>query len=225
MNIGPVRAKIQMGLLAVIILLTTVLAAIVGTTYWGFRTAKFQDRHLQTTFEQAAYLDELMTVLSRSAVVTANVQLEARYRQLSIEREALLINVRRVAPRAFQTPVAERVQEARKKLAEWEAGAFAYVGEGKAELADPLVFGETYDEQKEIYREDMKSIRVIIEAECEQSLNLRRSAALKATVVAAMILPVLIAGWVWSVGLINRYFASRMVWNVDTRKTLRSENA
>jgi len=140
-------------LFAVALALTGIVLLVLGwnayQSYGTMKTTRQQDYWFQEMQNSIYYLDEVLTMSARMAAVTGDRQWEQRYRSFEPQLQAVIEQAMDLSP-SMQEAIAQ-TNAARVKLMGMEDLALNLVGLDRAEEARAILFGEEYEEQKQVY--------------------------------------------------------------------------
>lgn len=177
-------------------------------TYQGFQSTVLKDFRLQELGGDITYLDEVLTMSARMAATTGQQRWEERYLQYVPELDKAIKEATQLAPQAVKNQPAE-VDQANAKLVELESKAFDLVRKGKPQEAYSVLFGKTYETQKQIYSKGNNALLSAIDSSIQQSLQGYGQRLVLSLVVIAISIPLLAMSWVIILNLVRSYMRER----------------
>lgn len=181
----------------------------VWTSYWDFRTARTHTDKLDEMVKQVAQADQFLTTFARLGASFGDPRWEEHYYASTLQRERLMLTLGKLSPKVFSGPGAMEMNTLKMDVTAQETKAFELVREKKPDLADPVVFGEAYDKQKELYAEKFKQFVADLRANLAYRFTSRRQKALSAVLWGACLLPLFAIGHLILVKRLNRFYAKR----------------
>ena len=126
-------------------------------------------QYLEHLRNEVIYLDELLTMSARMAVVTGNPDWEQRYLSKEPELEKSISEVITVIGEAYISGK-EQTEAANTRLAEMEREAFTLVRQGNLSAAQEILFGKKYEQQKRIYKEGIEEVSKFLTHKTNQGI-------------------------------------------------------
>ena len=187
----------------------------VWSSYWDFRTARTQTAKLDEMVKQIVQADQFLTTFARLGTSFGDPRWEEHYYTSMLQRERLMSKLGKLSPKIFSSAGAMEMNTEKNAVTAQETKALEYVRQKKADLADPEVFGETYEKQKGIYAEKFNQLIEDLRKTLAYRLTSRRQKALMAVVWGAMLLPFFAIGHLVLVKILGRFYAK---WEQATTK-------
>lgn len=122
-----------------------------------YHQVKENEKSLQLQLEtqklkqKILYIDEILTMSARMAVMTNNPKWEARYLKYVPLLENEIKKAVDLFPEQVSSQRAKHTDVANQRLIEMETKAFALLRKGESERAQALLFGQEYEKQKSVY--------------------------------------------------------------------------
>lgn len=171
--------------------------------YRGFKNDITKQVQLQHLSDRIIYLDEVLTMSARMAASTGNLEWETRYYD---HVDPLDDSIKAVVE---DEPVYEEqvgaTDEANQALINMEEQSFALVKENKAEEALQLLLSPEYQEQKEIYWDNITSVLEEIQVKTQKSLDAYRNRLFWSISFAGVSFPILLVSWLGVIGAVRFY--------------------
>ncbi len=142
------------------------------------------------------YLDEVLTMSARMAVVTGDQQWERRYRRFEPTLGTAINEAIALAPNTINSKAAVKTDAANIALVEMENRAFAQVRNGQTDEAKAILFSEEYKAQKRIYAEGMLEFANAISSVISTEWKQQQQRALYRILPFFFIIPLLILAWI-----------------------------
>jgi twitching motility protein PilJ len=178
--------------------------------YSGFRATVTEQFALEKMSGKIVHLDEVLTMSAKMAASTGDVQWEKRYNQYVPELDQAIKTILAKVPASIQAEAA-KTDNANQKLVDMETKAFALVKQGKPQTAAQILNGADYVEQKQIYSQGNSRVLVQIEQFIQQQLQNYQEQLKISIATAAVILPLVLAGWLLVLLAVRDYIRDRIV--------------
>jgi twitching motility protein PilJ len=178
--------------------------------YSGFRATVTEQFALEKMSGKIVHLDEVLTMSAKMAASTGDVQWEKRYNQYVPELDQAIKTILAKVPASIQAEAA-KTDNANQKLVDMETKAFALVKQGKPQAAAQILNGADYVEQKQIYSQGNSRVLVQIEQFIQQQLQNYQEQLKISIATAAVILPLVLAGWLLVLLAVRDYIRDRIV--------------
>lgn len=203
----PIRSLLAS--LAVTLLLVTVLAWRLWSSYLGILRAAGEDFDIQRLSGDVVHLDEVLTMSARMAAATGDPHWEERYRVYEPQLDAIIKKLMQLASESSMRDAAGRTNSANLSLVEMEHQAFDLVLRGHREEAINLLTGEKYDGQKRLYAQGAQEIIVGLHNRAEAVLRSERRAFQRVSIFALAALPIVLFLWLGVLRGVRRHIAAR----------------
>jgi len=201
----------------VVILLVAVPAAS-GWYIWKmcqqFNIVESQQIKMFRLSGRLSHLDEILTMSSRMAVATGDLEWERRYRKFEPQLDAAIKEITTLAPEASMSKAAAQTSAANARLVEMENKAFELLREGNRQAAMTMLHGVEYAEQKRIYSDGIKDFTEALQGYTHAQLNRHRREIL----IAALF----VAGSAFLVLLIWVGMLARLKFDTERRRAEKS---
>ncbi|PZO22076.1 MAG: two-component sensor histidine kinase [Leptolyngbya foveolarum] len=223
LRFGKVSDKFLMPILTVAVICSLILVAIgsfnTSTVSKNFRYGITTDFRLQQLNSQITYYDEVLTMSARMAASTGNLDWKQRYDANEPLLTESIEQATELAPTAY-APYAVQIDEANLKLIEMETKAFNLVNKGQLEQALEVLFGGSYQVQKEIYSSGLKQWSDLLNEQVSTNLNKYSDELALSSLFSVISFCLLTISWVALLVLVSWYVRRRKV----AEKRLRQAN-
>ena len=158
------------------------------------------------------HLDEVLTMSSRMAAATGDLQWEQRYRRAQPQLESAISKAVQLVGEAHSSQGAAVTDAANARLIEMEDRAFDLVRQGRIEEAREIVGSEGYARQKQIYADGMKQFSALLREQIGAELVSQQRKVRWQLVTVVIFFGVLLVAWVmilqtmrqWQTALLER---------------------
>ena len=202
----PVRA-LTMCLLLTLLALGS-LGYSVSMIYHVTQYAASKDLELKELEGVIRHLDEVLTMSARMAAATGDRKWEVRYRSFEPVLDRAIKQVTRLAPEAFTSHAAEQMDEANLKLVEMEYRAFGLVHDGKTPEAQAVLFSDAYEAEKRRYADALEHVSARVKELGQARTGRTYQIVLVNLAAIAVILVLVIAGWLAVLRILRRWHAA-----------------
>jgi methyl-accepting chemotaxis protein PixJ len=183
----PIQQFIQSNLVAAIITSTCLNLGLTGSAIWSVWNTS---QHLETTIakqnkqqdlsSKLTYLDEVLTMSARMFTNTGQPIWDKRY------MDTVPVYDRAFTEFTKDTPPSQKFDTATKKLFEIEDSAFKLVKKSQVKEASVLLLSSEYQQNKQIYAEELSKIVLKIKASAETEVQNDRQALSNAILLATI---------------------------------------
>lgn len=170
--------------------MTAALLVVVGLGAWyqyrSFREFEASDLALIRASDRIVYLDEVLTMSARMAVLTGEQRWVDRY---EVAEEELARTIERATDLSSSRAVREGIADtsiANDRLVELELAALEHVGRGDPQAGMPMVFGGEYERHKSAYSAGITRSTELVNASVRRAQTVRRRIALGTSAAAAL---------------------------------------
>jgi methyl-accepting chemotaxis protein PixJ len=177
--------------------------------YNGSRSTITDQFALEKLSGKIVHLDEVLTMSARMAASTGDLSWEKRYNQYVPELDQAIKTTLAKVPESIRTEAA-KTDDANAKLVDMETKAFALVQQGKTREAAQILSGAEYKAQKAVYAEGNSRVLKQIEQFIQKQLADYQEQLRVSIVTAAIILPVVLAGWLLVLTAVQAYIRERV---------------
>jgi len=177
--------------------------------YRDFTISENEDLRLQELSGDIVYFDEVLTMTARLGAATGDPTWEHRYKTYEPKLAKTIQAAKHLAPEAFETINITQTEAANNKLVEMETRAFDLIREGNQENASQILFGQDYEEQKQIYAEGIKSFISGLQSNIQLKLKLNNERVFKFGLLSIVCL---LITWSCALILIRIYFTKRRLF-------------
>jgi methyl-accepting chemotaxis protein PixJ len=177
--------------------------------YNGSRSTITDQFALEKLSGKIVHLDEVLTMSARMAASTGDLSWEKRYNQYVPELDQAIKTTLAKVPESIRAEAA-KTDDANAKLVDMETKAFALVQQGKAREAAQILSGKEYKTQKAIYAEGNSRVFRQIEQFIEKQLADYQEQLRVSIVTAAIVLPIVLAGWLLVLSAVQAYIRERV---------------
>jgi methyl-accepting chemotaxis protein PixJ len=177
--------------------------------YNGSRSTISDQFALEKLSGKIVHLDEVLTMSARMAASTGDLSWEKRYNQYVPELDQAIKTTLAKVPESIRAEAA-KTDDANAKLVDLETKAFALVQRGKAREAAQILSGEEYKTQKAIYAEGNSRVFKQIEQFIQKQLADYQEQLRVSIVTAAIVLPIVLAGWLLVLSAVQAYIRERI---------------
>ena len=211
----PVRASssFPFKLLTVALLLTAAILAGLGwqarSAYRGFETMHVEHARLQKLTGVIDRLDEVLTMSVQRAAETGDAKWERQHRIQAPKLDAMIGEVKHLAPAWRAGEAAKQIEEANARLVEMEKQALELVARDDREAALEILAGGEYRRQKAAYANGLDEIGKNVSEHVAAEFEARRRGAGYAAAAASVALPVLLLGWFVALRMVRKNMAER----------------
>ncbi|MGB7084469.1 MAG: HAMP domain-containing sensor histidine kinase [Phormidesmis sp.] len=169
-----------------------------------FQSGVVTNFRLQQLSGQIIHLDEVLTMSSRMAAATGDLAWEERYRAYEPALSENIGQAIAIAPDAYDRH-ADQINEAHLKRVEIENQAFELVEKGDKKEALTLLFGESYQTQKERYASGIQQWTQLLDNRIQGDLKRYGRGLFWSGVRSMTSLWILIIAWVTLLSRIGQY--------------------
>lgn len=125
------------------------------TTYQTTKNDLLNDSRIMELRNNIVHLDEVLTMSSRMAAATGDLQWQERYNSYKPKLDAAFVEAVRLSPEPFRAKAVSDAEAANTKLVEMEKKSFELILQGRINEAKALLFSDEYEKQKIIYAQGM----------------------------------------------------------------------
>jgi signal transduction histidine kinase len=210
---APIRRRTPLPLVLLGVVLTLLLCGgliwIVDDIESAHGTLAEDNLALTRLSGRLQYLDEVLTDSALLTAATGDASWRARYSDTEPEMARALSEALRLSPDDATLVAARVVDEANRALVDLELRAFGLVEAGKADRAWGLLTGETYAEQKEVYRASLDGLRRATDMRAMTTLATLHEELQSWILYGTAGVAVVASLWILLVGLLHREFEAR----------------
>ena len=195
-----------------ILLLTVACLVTIGGMLWSvwaaydsarkFGAVSEEGLRLEQLRGQILHFDEILTMSARMAAATGDPLWEARYREAEPQLTDAIEAAQTLVPEADATGQTDAANDA---LVALEDQAFALVRDGRLEDARDVLASDDYAGHKAVYAAGMTALGDRLNAVARETTEAVRKRAGFQFVGSLIALPLLIAGWWFVLGVMNRW--------------------
>lgn len=204
---SPARA------MALCSLLTIGLFGVLGWSIWeinkAFRSLVDVEFRVQRLSRDVVYLDELLTMSARMAVVTGDPYWQKRWQDNLQPITDAITEAAKLAPDTFQAKGAQQTAEANVALEKLETQAMDYLAAGRKQDAFNVLFGKEYLKWKKIHLEGMQMTSADVETRVSAATDVFRQRIILVAIVAGVTLVLLLAALGGVMVLMGAQFRAR----------------
>ncbi len=204
---SPARA------MALCSLLTIGLFGVLGWSIWeinkAFRTLVDVEFRVQRLSRDVVYLDELLTMSARMAVVTGDPYWQKRWQDNLQPITDAITEAAKLAPDTFQAKGAQQTADANVALEKLETQAMDYLAAGRKQDAFRVLFGPEYLKWKKIHLEGMQMTTADVETRVAAATDVFRQRIILVATVAGVTLVLLLAALGGVMVLMGAQFRAR----------------
>ncbi|NOG84323.1 MAG: PAS domain-containing sensor histidine kinase [Candidatus Scalindua sp. SCAELEC01] len=208
--------------LVLTLMVITIMVYLIWSEYQAFTKAATTEIRLQKFSKEFIYLDEVLTMSARMAVVTGDVMWEKRYHQFAPKLNEAIKKTIELSPEEHEKIEAKIFGLANLKLVNLQLQAFDFLRQGKHAESKTLLFGEEYEKYRQIYINGVESIIGSINTRIKNKLQLHQYRIFLGSLFSIFILLLLI--FIWSLVLvwIRRHLKERLTIEQQLRNSKES---
>ncbi|BBD58244.1 integral membrane sensor signal transduction histidine kinase [Nostoc sp. HK-01] len=200
--------------------------------YYNFNNLTQNEFRLQKLSDEIIYLDEVLTMSARMNAATGNLMWEKRYRQFEVKLDNAIQESIKLAPQAYNSKDAEKIDVANQQLVKMEYQSFDLVKKNKQQAAQQLLSSRKYETQKQIYADGVIKRKQNISLELQQQVAKYRQKIFWAILASIISLLLLIPAWLLVLNLLREYLKVKKNaqvaleetnWILETKVAARTE--
>lgn len=172
--------------------------------YSDLKEVENRDLEIQQLIGRIVYLDEVLTMSTRMAAATGELQWQQRYQKYEPELEKAISTAQELVPNAYAGEEVATTEAANRRLVEMEEQAFGWIENNQPQKAQQLLRSETYQTQKQKYSQGMETIRDRMRKKIDQSLGNKKQEISNTIGGIAVGVVLAMVGWGWVARLLNR---------------------
>jgi serine phosphatase RsbU (regulator of sigma subunit) len=159
--------------------------------------------------EKVMYYDEVLTMSCKMYATSGNPKWEVRYNDCVPQLDSALLELKKLAPNAFELGFIKQTDVANQALIALETSAFEQAKTGKLPEALAILEGKEYEKHKQIYSTGMMALKQQLQANVATVYADHDRKITWLVVGIAGILPIILLAFVTTLGLIKKYIVDK----------------
>jgi methyl-accepting chemotaxis protein PixJ len=178
--------------------------------YNGFRSTISKQINLEKNSGLSNSLGQSLAYSVKLSVTSGDPKWEEVYQQKATELDGVIKQLLADATSEIRTESQEN-DKLNQKLIALETAAFKLVREGKKAEAAQLIFGKEYTDLDRIYGDSTAKVSAKIEQSIQKQIRDYQQLLLIDIIIAAIALPLLLAGWLLVLSAVRGYIRDRQL--------------
>jgi methyl-accepting chemotaxis protein PixJ len=177
------------------------------TIYCGFQDTVTKEFKLQKLSDKTTYFDEVLTMSAYMAASSGELKWSDRYRQYEPMLTQTIKELIAIDPEIAKD--FNQTKTANDRLVEYEMRSFELVRQGKSEQARRILFGEDYQQQKQIYNQGVENTIARVQSSIARQLISYENNLLGSLIATALSLSLSVLSFVLILSAIKTYIRDR----------------